>query len=187
MADATDTSSQSLSLPQAAPRYSRRSRRLTATLLPSLVPLVGVIGFLLATAVHFGLHGTGEWERRMLENGLLWLVGIQGFIMGSGHIFTPDRVAESIGWPKGNPFQFEVGLASISYGTLGAFASSFGPDWWLAAIVAYSIFYLGAAAGHVRELVFRGNRSPGNAGLVFVLDIAVPIFLIALYVLYRIA
>jgi hypothetical protein len=98
----------------------------------------------------------------------------------------PDRVAESIGWPKGNPFQFEVGLAGISYGTLGVLASGFGPDWWLATIVAYSIFYLGAAAGHVRQLVLTGNRSPGNFGTVFVFDIAAPIFLIVLYVLYRV-
>ena len=121
----------------------------------------------------------------MLESGLLWLVGVQGLFLGSGHIFTPDRVAESIGWPKGNPFQFEVGLAGISYGVLGVLASGFGPDWWLATIVAYSIFYLGAAAGHVRELVLEGNRSPGNAGTVFIFDIAAPLFLIALYVLYR--
>jgi hypothetical protein len=186
MTDSTDASSQSLSLPQAAPSYSHRSRRLTATLLPRLVPLVGVIGFLLATVVPFALHGTGDWDRRMLESALLWIVGVQGLFLGSGHIFTPDRVAESIGWPKGNPFQFEVGLASISYGTLGVLASGFGPNWWLAAIVAYSIFYLGAAAGHVRELVLTGNRSPGNFGTVFVFDIAAPIFLIALYVLYRI-
>ena len=151
-----------------------------------MTPLLGVIGFLIATVVQFALHGTGEWERRMLESGLLWLVGVQGLFLGSGHIFTPDRVAESIGWPKGNPFQFEVGLAGISYGVLGVLASGFGPDWGLATIAAYSVFYLGAAAGHVRELVLKGNRSPGNAGTVFIFDIAAPLFLIALYVLYRV-
>jgi hypothetical protein len=168
-----------------APSYSGRSRRLTARLLPSLVPLAGVIGFFLATVVQIALHGADEWNRRLLESALLWLVGVQGLLIGSGHIFAPDRIADSIGWPKGNPFQFEVGLASISYGTLGVLASSYGHQWWLATIVAYSIFYLAAAAGHIRELVLRGNRSPGNAGAVLVLDIVVPLFLVLLYALDR--
>jgi hypothetical protein len=33
--------------------------------------------------------------------------GIGGFF---GHVFISDSVAESIGWPTGNPFQLEVGL-----------------------------------------------------------------------------
>ena len=96
-----------------------------------------------------------------------------------------DKVAESIGWPKGSPFQFEVGLASLSYGALGVFATSKGAEWWLASIVAFSIFMLGAAAGHVVQMVKHHNFSPGNAGVIFVYDIVVPIFLIALYLLYQ--
>ena len=165
MTKTPDTSSPSISLARSIPTAPDRSRRLTATLLP-LVPLAGVIGFLIATVVQFALHGTGDWEHRMLENALLWLVGIQTLITGSGHIFMPDRVAAAIGWPKGNPFQFEVGLAGISYGVLGVLASGYGRQWWLATIIAYSIFMLGAAAGHIRELVLRGNRNPGNAGAV---------------------
>ena len=179
-----DTRSPSITLARSISNIPHRSRRLTATLLP-LVPLAGVIGFLVATVAQFALHGAGDWEQRMLENALLWLVGVQMLIVGSGHIFMPDRIAASIGWPKGNPFQFEVGLAGISYGVLGVLASSYGHQWWLATIVAYSIFMLGAAAGHVRELVLRGNRAPGNAGVMLVLDIAVPILLIVLYALYR--
>jgi hypothetical protein len=156
-----------------------------AALLRSLVPLAGPIGFVVATAVQLGLHGGDDWERRTLEGALLWLVGVQGLLIASGHLFAADRVAESIGWPKGNPFQFEVGLASVSYGILGVLAYGFGHEWWLATIVAYSIFYVGAAVGHVRELVLRGNRSPGNAGPVLVLDVGVPLLLLVLYGLYR--
>jgi hypothetical protein len=156
-----------------------------AALLRSLVPLAGLICFVVATAVQLGLHGGDDWERLTLESALLWLVGVQGLLIASGHLFAPDRVAESIGWPKGNPFQFEVGLASVSYGILGVLAYRFGHEWWLATIVAYSIFYVVAAVGHVRELVVRGNRSPGNAGPVLVLDVGVPLLLIVLYGLYR--
>lgn len=158
-----------------------------AGFLRTLVPLAGVIGFVITTVVVLASYGTDQWERRLLESALLWLVGVQGLLIGSGHLFTPDRVAESIGWPKGNPFQFEVGLASVSYGVLGVLAPWRGKEWWLATIVAYSIFYLGAAAGHVREFVVRGNRSPGNAGAVLVLDVGVPLLLVVLYALYRVS
>ena len=33
--------------------------------------------------------------------------GLSGFF---AHVFTPDAVAESIDWPKGSPFQQEMGL-----------------------------------------------------------------------------
>ncbi|MDN5796193.1 MAG: hypothetical protein L0H79_10650 [Intrasporangium sp.] len=46
-------------------------------------------------------------------------------------------------------------------------SGSFGPDFWLAAVVAFCIFYLGAAVGHVREMVEDKNVSPGNAGVIF--------------------
>jgi hypothetical protein len=147
-------------------------------------PFVGVIGFAVATIVTLASSGTDSWERQALENGLLWLVGVQGLFFGLGHLISPDRVAESIGWPKGNPFQREVGLASVSYGVLGALASGHGREWWLAAIVAFSIFYLGAAVGHVREMVVERNFSAGNAGPVFVFDVAAPLLLIALYIAY---
>jgi len=41
--------------------------------------------------------------------------GISGFF---GHVFTPDAVAESIGWAKGSPFQQEVGFANRALGVL---------------------------------------------------------------------
>ena len=112
------------------------------------------------------------------------MVGIQGFISGSGHLVIPGHVARSIGWPE-SPFQWEVGLASICYGVLGVFAAGFGPDWWLAAIVAFAIFYLGAAAGHVREMVARHNFAPGNAGPMFFFDVVTPLLLAGLGLLTR--
>jgi hypothetical protein len=50
--------------------------------------------------------------------------------------------------------------------------------------VAFSIFYLGGAVGRVREMVVKRNFSAGNAGPVFVFDVAAPVLLIALYIAY---
>jgi hypothetical protein len=147
-----------------------------------VVAFVGLIGFIVATVIQFATTGSDDWQRRMLENGLLWLVGVQGWVYAGGHLFFADQVADSIGWGRGSPFQFEVGLANLSYGVLGVFASSYGRDWWLATVVAFSVFYLGAAVGHLRHIVVERNFSPGNAGPVLFIDIAVPLFLIWLYV-----
>jgi hypothetical protein len=150
--------------------------------LGELTQYVGLIGFSVATIVQFLSHGDADWERRMLENGLLWLVGVQGFVFASGHLFFADRVADSIGWARGSPFQFEVGLANLALGVLGVFASGYDRDWWLATIVAFSVFYLGAGVGHVREAVTRRNFAPGNIGAALVFDVAAPALLIILYV-----
>jgi hypothetical protein len=153
--------------------------------LAPVVSSLGLLGFACAAIVQFAAHGADDWERRLLESALLWLVGVQSLLIAAGHLFAPDRVADLIGWPRGNPFQFEVALASLSYGVLGVLAPSHGHQWWLATIVAYSIFYLGAAAGHVRQIVAEHNLSPGNAGPVLALDVALPVLLVVLYVLDR--
>jgi hypothetical protein len=154
-------------------------------LLLSCIPWIGVVGLVVATAIDLLTGDRARVGLTLLQNAILWLVGVQGFIIGSGHIFVPDPIADSIGWPRGSPFQFEVGLASISYGVLGVVASTFGPQWWLAAIVAFSVFYLGAAVGHVRELIVEHNPSPGNAGSILVFDVLVPLFLILLWVVVK--
>jgi hypothetical protein len=149
----------------------------------ALTQYVGLIGFGVATIVQFLSHGDADWERRMLENGLLWLVGVQGFVFASGHLFFADRVADSIGWPRGNPFQFEVGLANLVLGVLGAFASGHDRDWWLATVVAFCVFYFGAAIGHVREAATQRNFAPGNIGGALLFDVAAPALLLVLYLL----
>lgn len=151
----------------------------------SLAPFAGLISFCIAAAAQFVQHGIADWRQNLLLISITYLIGVNGLVLGSGHLMFPDSIADSIGWQKGSPFQWEVGLASVSYGILGVMASSYGREWWLAAIVAFSIFYIGAAVGHVREMVASRNFSPGNAGFIFYYDIVVPIYLILLYALYR--
>jgi hypothetical protein len=146
-----------------------------------VVPFVGIIGLVIVTVVDVLSGNHGRFGITLLQNSILWLVGIQGCIIGSGHLFFPDPIADSIGWPRGSPFQWEVGLASVSYGVVGALASLFGHEWWLATIIAFAVFYLGAAIGHVREMVSKRNMSPGNAGPILLFDIAVPTYLLVLY------
>jgi hypothetical protein len=73
----------------------------------SILPLIIAIG-------QVGLDKSSRSRERKIETFLLYLfgIGVAGGGIGGffGHFFISDSVAESIGWPTGNPFQLEVGL-----------------------------------------------------------------------------
>jgi hypothetical protein len=96
-----------------------------------------------------------------------------------------DEVAESIGWPAGNPFQTEMAFANLSLGALGLLGAWQRGNVWIAAAVARAIFLLGAALVHIKELLQKGNCKPGNCGWVFVLDIVFPITDLGLLIGYQ--
>jgi len=95
------------------------------------------------------------------------------------HIFLGELVARFIGWTD-SPFQFEVGTASLGFAAVG-FLAAFGSfDLRLAAIIGSGIFMLGAAGGHVYQMVTAHNFAPGNAGFIFWSDILLPLIGFAL-------
>jgi Family of unknown function (DUF6790) len=145
-----------------------------------LVIYLPVAGFVVNLAIRLA-GGTDDWESAALETALVWLVGVNGFILASGHLLQPGRAAASIGWPT-SPFQFEVGLTNLLLGVLGLMSGWFDRDFSLATIVAFSIYMLGAATGHVRSMIQERNFAPGNAGYIFWYDVLAPILLISLYV-----
>ncbi|TYQ03516.1 UNVERIFIED_ORG: hypothetical protein L601_006100000030 [Gordonia westfalica J30] len=146
----------------------------------AVVPFVGLVGTVVMTVIA-ALSPGGALGRDLLENSVLWMIGVQGWMTGCGHMFFGEPIADSIGWPSKTPWQWEVGLASLATGVLGVIASGFGDEFTLATIIAFSVFYLGAAVGHVREMVTRRNFKPGNAGPIFFFDVLVPVYLIVLY------
>jgi hypothetical protein len=167
------------------PTSSRRgSADVPAWLRPllGLTTWFGLAGFVVAEAIQLVQHGTDGLVGATFLNFLAWVVGANAIVIACGHLFFPDPVAESIGWGRGSPFQWEVGLADLLIGVLGVMAPGFDRDFQLAAVVAFSIFYLGAALGHVRERVIHGNTARGNAGFIFWFDIVAPIVAITLYV-----
>jgi hypothetical protein len=91
------------------------------------------------------------------------------------HVFFGRVSAAFIGWSD-SPFQFEVGTASLGFAVVG-FIAAFGSfDRRVAAIIGPAIFSLGAAAGHVYQMMTAGNFAPGNAGVIFYTDITLPLF-----------
>jgi len=146
--------------------------------------------FFVLSFVVAGLHLYRDKQprtgRRVAEILLLWLLvintGLGGLWAFVGHTVFANDVAESIGWPTGNPFQTEVAVANLAIGTLGILCYWIRGNFWTAAVIATSIWLLGAAAIHVEEMVNEGNFNPGNAGLIFYMDIITPLLLVVLLV-----
>ncbi|MBE2899220.1 hypothetical protein DNK57_00005 [Methanothermobacter thermautotrophicus] len=72
-------------------------------------------------------------------------VGLGSLWAFLGHAFMLDIIATYIGWPTGSPFQLEVAFANLSFGVLGLLSWKFRGEFWMATIIGFSVFYLGAA------------------------------------------
>jgi hypothetical protein len=108
-------------------------------------------------------------------------VGLSGLLAFSGHAFMADKVAASIGWAAGSPFQFEVAAANLAFGVLGVLCLWIRDGFWLATGIGYSTFLFGAAYVHIREMITAGNYALNNAGPILYLgDIAMPALILLL-------
>ena len=119
------------------------------------------------------------------ERYLAWIlllpIGVTGLWAGIFHIFFPAVAAAHIGWQV-SPFQFEVGMADLAIGVTAIVAFWRDLSFKAAAVCAASIFLLGDAVGHVREMLAAGNFAPGNAGVPFYMDVICPLLAIVLLV-----
>ena len=120
----------------------------------------------------------------LLINFIVINIGISALFAFVGHAFSPNKVAEYIGWPSGNPFQFEVAVTNLSLGILAILCICFRGNFWIATVIVYSIFAFGAAYGHIREIIKNNNKSPGNAGPPLYIDIIKPLIVIGLLIAY---
>jgi len=73
-----------------------------------------------------------------------------------------------------------VAVANLSVGVLGILCYWIRGNFWVATVIGFSIWWLGAGAVHIREIVASANYAPKNAGATPYMDILVPIVLIAL-------
>ncbi len=120
---------------------------------------------------------------------LLWLlvigVGLGGIMAFIGHTVFASSTAASIGWPAGNPFQTEVAVTNLALGVLGVLCYWLRDNFWVATVIANSVFQLGDAVVHINQIMVAHNYQPNNAGIVLYTDILVPVILIALLVTQR--
>jgi hypothetical protein len=105
---------------------------------------------------------------------IFWTIGVAYFYNFVFHVFFGKMAAEFIGWAD-SPFQLEVGTASLGMAVVGFLAAFRSFDLRLAAIVSPAIFMLGAAAGHLHQMITAHNFAPGNAGVMSWSDIILPV------------
>jgi hypothetical protein len=136
---------------------------------------------LIITIVHIFLR-----QAPVLETLLLWLlvinVGLGGVWAFMGHYFKSDEIAAYIGWPAGNPFQKEVAFTNLAMGVCGLLCFFFRGDFQLATIIFTTVFLVGAFSVHLQDQKEAGNKKPGNAGMVFFMDIGLPALLWVLFI-----
>ena len=111
-------------------------------------------------------------------------VGVTGLWAALFHLFFPGVAAADIGW-QASPFQFEVGIADLAIGATACLSFLRNLDFKAAAIMASSIFLLGDAVGHVKQMLVAGNFAPGNAGVPFYSDVVLPVLMIGLLMIAR--
>ncbi len=111
-------------------------------------------------------------------------IGLTGIMGAYGHIFMGDRVARSIGWPAGSLFQVELGYCCLGMGLLGVMCFWYRGQFWLAPIIFSTVFLVGAALVHVKEMIRKGNFNPGNA-ITTIPDFLIPLTLVLLWCLAR--
>ncbi len=116
---------------------------------------------------------------------MLFAIGINNLVNFVFHVFFGDMAAGFIGWAQ-SPFQAEVGFASLGIGIVGMMAFRAGLPFRVATYIPPAVFSLGAAGGHIYQMIAAHNFSPGNVGLVLPTDIILPVVgFILLYLSYK--
>lgn len=140
------------------------------------------------SAIHIAATKKGRDARRVwgiiLAYAILFNIGISGLVTFYAHAFRAAETAKLIGWSAGSPFQFEVACTNLAFGVLGVLCLWMGSGFRLATILGYSVFLLGAAVGHIDQLVNFGNQAPGNAGAPLYADIIAPPVLLTLWAVH---
>ena len=149
-------------------------------------PLMALSGVL----IHLYLDKKKPSPRRVLEIILVWFLavfsGLSSIFAFIGHTFAAAETAAYIGWPAGSPFQYEVAIANLAFGALGVSCVWLRGNFWIATVMAGTVFGFGAAFVHIREIMLNANYAPGNAGFVLYMDILGPLTLIILLTVFKI-
>jgi Family of unknown function (DUF6790) len=124
-------------------------------------------------------------SNRIDSEGLGLALGISNLINFVFHVFFDDTAAKFIGW-ENSPFQAEVGFAGLGVGIAGVVAFKASLPFGFATLIPPSAFSLGAAGGHIHQMIVAHNFSPGNVGVVLPIDIVMPIIgLVFLWLSYK--
>ena len=137
--------------------------------------VLGIVAGLIAAARAPGGITRANLAEGLLAYFILFTIAIAYFYNFVFHVFFGEMAARFIGWSD-SPFQLEVGTASLGFAAVGFLAAFRSFDLRVAAILGPGLFCLGAAVGHIHQMITAHNFAPGNAGVIFWMDILLPLF-----------
>lgn len=113
---------------------------------------------------------------------LFFNMGLMGLLGAYAHVFLGPETAKSIGWEPGSPFQFEIGMANLSFGVLGILSFWIRDRFWDACIIGWSVLFLGCFVGHVINYYTTHNTAPYNIGpYIWFYDLFLPLLVLTLF------
>jgi len=121
-----------------------------------------------------GIRRKGSLAERLLAFYVLFSVGALNLVNFVYHVFLGAMTARFIGWAD-SPFQTELGFASLGFALVGVIAWRGSYGMRVAAVLGPAVFLLGAAGGHIYQIMTTGNRAAGNSGLLLWMDVVIPL------------
>ncbi|TWS23516.1 hypothetical protein FK268_14635 [Tsukamurella sputi] len=120
------------------------------------------------------------WQRAVL-----FAAGLGAAWVGVFFLLVPDTMANEIGFPAGNPFQFEIAFTNLGFAAMAIVLVFRHREFRLFYGIGYAIFLWGAAFGHLDQWFAHGDHQLGNTGGILFVDILVPAFIIVLALVDR--
>jgi Family of unknown function (DUF6790) len=144
-----------------------------------------ILGFVLGLIAYArGPKGEGALTEALFAYYLLSAGGFSYLVNFVMHVFFQKTASAYIGWQP-SPFETEVGFASLGFAAVALLAVKGSYGLRIGAVVGPSFFLLGAASGHIYQMITAHNFAPGNAGIIFWMDIVVPLIGFAFLYLQR--
>lgn len=117
--------------------------------------LLLLIGLGIGATVHV-LRSRERTPGRAGEIVLLWLLvgycGIPMLAVSIGSLVAPDRAAEALGFPTGNPYQHFTSVAILGMSIAAILALRYRGAGLVGPTVAWAVFWAGATGIHVADL-----------------------------------
>lgn len=144
------------------------------------LPLLAAL--LIAAAFHFALGGE-RTLRRGGELGLVWLLvgycGVPMIGVAAGALAWPDRAADILGFPAGNPFQSFAMVAYLGMSLVAVLSLRYRGAYLVAPALLWAVFFAGATWIHLADLGHRGALTHGMLAIIVGSHGAVSVLLLA--------
>lgn len=117
----------------------------------------------------------------LLKYALFFNVGCLFIVGSAGQFLYAPEIAAGVGWGW-SPFQYELAFSELGLGIVGLLAPLFRKGFWLATIIASSVWLMGGSAVHLYSLWYEGNAAITTANFVIIWNIVIAFWLIGLYI-----